>query len=196
MSKQNRFVRHSAIAAGILISALFPFRAIAEDAPPQVTVHRQQAGEFDAKGWTTARSTEGDFSVRMPAKFNDVSFADSTGNAPAAKMFTVGGQSTDGMKLSASRIVYRKSGTAKELFEKSALGTGEPSPLTPPKRFVFHGLPALDVSSANSSSIEFTRSVLVGEQVIVLTVESAIADGAVAKVLASKFFDSLVVSRK
>ena len=36
-----------------------------------MVVHRDDAGELDADGWTLAKSTNGNYSVDLPMKFKD-----------------------------------------------------------------------------------------------------------------------------
>jgi hypothetical protein len=47
--------------------------SLAQDKPPGLVMHRTQAGEQGADGWFLAQSTKGQFTLKLPVKFNDFS---------------------------------------------------------------------------------------------------------------------------
>src|SRR5262245_55810108 len=88
-------------------------------------MHRVQAGELDASGWTTAKSTEGRFSVRMPLKFNDFTVTESKPDTPVKRAFTVGARSSEKIAFVATRLEYRKgAAAAREHFASFEKGQG------------------------------------------------------------------------
>ena len=92
------------------VEYLSPFAvpAFAQAVPPGMKMRRIQAGEPDASGWRVAASTEGEFSVRLPLKFNDFTIGEGDSKAPMLHTFTVGAKSQEGIKFTATRIVYRQ----------------------------------------------------------------------------------------
>src|SRR5688572_32703673 len=75
--------------------------------PPSLVMHRKLAGEADADGWYTARSTKGGFSVRLPAQFNDFSIpASRQDNGHMAELDVVGTKIQDIGKFTATCIRY------------------------------------------------------------------------------------------
>src|SRR4030095_4903909 len=100
------FLRSLLLAA--LLSGTLTISAFAQATPPGMKMHRVQAGEPDASGWMIATSTEGGFSVRLPLKFNDFTLEESDAKAATLRSFIVGTKSQEGIKFSATRIVYRK----------------------------------------------------------------------------------------
>lgn len=106
-----------------LCCTTFATAAFGQALPPGMTMHRVQAGEPDASGWMVAASTEGGFSVRLPLKFNDFTIAESDPKAPALRTYVVGTKSQEGIKFSATRIVYRNGAeSAKRFFSRFEKG--------------------------------------------------------------------------
>src|SRR6266404_1378281 len=89
-----------------------------------VTLHRVQAGIPDKSGWVTAESTYGKFSVKVPVPFNDYTVEDTNSSHLVRKVETVGCTNSVGIKFTASRIFYRSSDTAANVFEKMKSGDG------------------------------------------------------------------------
>ena len=176
-----------------LLSTTLAISAIGQTLPPGMTMHRVQAGEPDTSGWMLASSTEGGFSVRLPLKFNDFTIAESDPKAPTARLFVVGGKSEEGIKLTATRIVYRKGAeSAKHFFSRFEKGLDlKPERITPQK---VGERPAVDIVLKRASDVGYQRAVLLDSDLILMIIESPRSRDATTQQLATPFFDSLVVS--
>jgi hypothetical protein len=170
---------------------------LAQALPPGMTMHRIQAGEPDASGWMIAKSTEGGFSVRLPLKFNDFTVAESDPEAAALRIFTVGAKSREGIKFTASRIVYRKgAASARQYFSRFERGEGlgfAPERVTPRK---LGGRPAVDLVIRKGAAVSFQRVVLLDPDLLLLAIESPSAHEAAVRQFVAPFFDSLVVDAR
>lgn len=179
----------------LLLSLLAAPFAVAESLPPGMTMHRVQAGAPDASGWMTAASTGGGFSVRLPIRFNDFTVVDLTGSAPTLRTDTVGGKSAEGLKFSATRIVYRRGAAgAREYFAQFASGAAfvpRPERLTP---LAVGGRPAVDLVVRHPGTVAHQRAVRLEKDVLLLVLEAPAGEEALARKLAGPFFESLAVT--
>lgn len=180
-----------------LLSGLSVISASAQTLPPGMKLHRVQAGEPDASGWMVATSTEGGFSVRLPLKFNDFTVAESDPKAPVLRTFTVGAKSQEGIKFSATRIVYRKGAeAAKSFFSRFAKGQdlgSTPERVTPRRIGERH---AVDLVLRGPSHVSYQRIVMLEADLLLMIVESPLSHEATARHFVTPFFDSLVVRAK
>jgi hypothetical protein len=174
---------------------MLPAPALAQALPPGMTMHRIQAGEPDAAGWMLAASTEGNFSVKLPLKFNDFTIAESDPAAAALRIYTVGARSGEGVKFTASRITYRKGAqSAKHFFANLEQGRGlatKPERVTPLR---LGGLHAVDLVIGNASSYSHQRAVLLRSDLLLMVVESPREHEELVRQFAPAFFDSLAVT--
>jgi hypothetical protein len=77
--------------------------------------HRLMAGQPDADGWYPATSTEGGFSVRLPAKFQDFTLPTIRG-----PMYIVGAERPDGTGFSATSYrVPNMQGAVEEMYGRA-----------------------------------------------------------------------------
>lgn len=184
-----------------LFVALFAFvltwqTAIAQSLPEGITMHRQMAGELDGSGWTTADSTEGGFSVRLPLKFNDFTVASPPSNKQVAMTYVVGGVTAGGVKYSAGRVAYRKKEAAKAYFTRFERGEAFAGMGALAKPHEVQGRKAVDLAVKKGRRHGFMRYVLLDGSLIFLVVEAEAEKSHM--IHASKvetFFDSLKVSR-
>ncbi len=181
----------------LLLSWAFMMSAFAQTIPSGMKMHRIQAGEPDASGWMVAASTEGGFSVRLPLKFNDFTIAERDPKAPVLRTFTVGAKSQEGIKFSATRIVYRKgSDTAKYFFARFEKGQdlgSTPERVTPQS---IGKRRAVDLVLRGASSVAYQRVVMLETDLLLMIVESPSSHDTTAQDFVNPFFDSLVVSAK
>lgn len=177
-----------------LLAGLFAGAAFAQTLPAGMTMHRLQAGEPDATGWMLAKSTEGGFSVRLPLKFNDFTLAESNPKAAALRTFTVGARSQEGIKFTATRIVYRKGAESAKYFfsrfEKGQDPGATPQRVTP---LDFRGRRAVDIVLARASDVSYQRVVLLDADLLLMVLESPRSHEASAQQFAAAFLDSLLV---
>src|SRR6267378_1920021 len=155
------------VAIILVVSA---YGADAQSLPPGMTMHRLQAGELDSSGWTTASSTEGGLCVRLPMKFNDFSMAARDGSA--AKAFTVGGKDPQGVKFSATRISYHRSGAAAKIVADLENGEGFASRARSLERLSFRGYRTVYLSVSDGRSVLYQRAILVEPDLVTLIVEA------------------------
>lgn len=156
-----------------------------------VTVHRAGAGSLDSSGWSIAASTHGNFAVRVPCLFNDLSLP---GSETLAGVDTIGCRSPDQRKYSASRFKYRQGASAARKYFDDLSGTRRLEGETARRRIMFNGFPAIEVEFRNSWSCGTTRSVLVGAEVMQLTVAGPASACTTLSVRAASFFASLQIT--
>ncbi len=170
--------------------------ASAQPLPEGMTMHRQGAGELDASGWTTAASTLGGFSVRLPLTFNDFTVAAPPSKGQVAKTFVVGAKSVEGVKFTAARMVYRKNDAAQSFFARIESGEAFAGNAAPGKSHRVQGRKAVDVSISSDRALGYFRYVLMDDSLISLVVEVPAARGdLIPSTMVQAFFDSLRVSR-
>lgn len=186
-----------ALLLASLLYAMLTISAFGQAPPPGMKMHRVQAGEPDASGWMPATSTEGGFSVRLPLKFNDFTIVEADPKAPALRTFTVGTKSQEGIKFSATRIVYRKGArSAKQIFSRFEKGLDLGST---PERITPHRIAekrAVDLVLKRASDVSYQRVVLLDADLLLMVVESPRSHEATAQQFAGPFFDSLVVGAR
>ena len=159
-------------------------------------MHRKGAGQLDASGWTTAESTRGGFSVRLPIRFNDFTVAVSDPDSPVVRLHAVGGTSNEGIKFLAARTVYRDDDAAKLYFSRLENGEGFPSRPDSVESHVFQGRKSVDLVFEDNGSIGHTRFVLLEGAAILLSVEiPAARRSLVGQEMIATYFDSLDVAR-
>ncbi len=71
---------------------------------PSMVMHRLQAGVPDSDGWCFASSTDGDFSVLLPIKFNDFTVRVKEEDGRVVTTYGLGSKDTDGIGFSAAEI--------------------------------------------------------------------------------------------
>lgn len=186
--------RHLRIALiAILLSAP---AASAQSLPEGITMHRQMAGELDASGWTSADSTQGGFSVRIPLKFNDFTVASPPSNKQVAMTYVVGGKNAGGVKYSAVRVAYRNKEAAKAYFARFERGEAFAGMGALAKPHRFQGRKAVDLAVKKDRRHGFMRYVLLDDSLIFLVVEAeADKSHMIHATKVETFFDSLKVSR-
>jgi hypothetical protein len=179
------------------LSTLFATAAFCQALSPGMTMHRVQAGEPDASGWMVAASTGGGFSVRLPLKFNDFTIAESDPKAPALRAFVVGTRSREGIKFSATRIVYRKGvESAKHFFARFERGQdlgSAPEHVTPVR---VGERRAVDLVLKRGPEVSYQRIVLLESDLLLMIVEYPRGEDATARPFVGPFFDSLRVSAR
>jgi hypothetical protein len=181
-----------------LLSGASTISAFAQAPLPGMKMHRIQAGEPDASGWMVATSTEGGFSVRLPLKFNDFTVVENDPKAPVLRAFAVGAKSQEGIKFSATRIVYRKGAeSAKYFFSRFQKGQDQggstPERVTPLR---LGERQAVDLVLGRASDVSYQRVVMLGSDLLLMIIESPRSYDATAQQFATPFFDSLVVDAR
>jgi hypothetical protein len=176
----------------LLLLMFQPLCAVA-DAPPSTFMHRLDAGNFDARGWAVAESTNGGFSVQMPGPFNDFSVSGDP-EGVAERIEGIGGKAPNGIVFTALKLVYKNPGTASEEYTKFKSGEGLPSAKIAPA--VVNRLDAVDISFADETSSTNERIVLDGESIFTLTVEWPTAKSTPALAMYLPFVESFKILPK
>lgn len=179
----------AALSALILIGPT----ASAQSLPEGTTTHRKQAGELDASGWTTAASTHGGFSVRLPLKFDD-STTETPNSSEIAKLFIVGGINAGKQTFMAMKMQLRGKDAPKHFFAR--IKTTGVHPGRAVKKFLLHGREVADLSLRGSEAFTYVRYVQLPDGVIMLRADIPRTRRTIpplAKI--RKFFDSLRISR-
>jgi len=159
-------------------------------------MHRQAAGKLDASGWTTADSTLGGFSVRLPLPFNDFTVAGSPSEGEVGKTFVVGAKSIEGVKFSAARTEYRNSGAVRSYFARIESGNAFAGKAARVEQRLVQGRKAVDVSMNDDASFGYFRYVLLDGSLITMVVEvPAASRDLISSAMVQTFFDSLRVTR-
>lgn len=183
--------------AGFFVFALLcmvaPLTALSQASRPALSMHRTQVGEPDSTGWMVAASTDGGFSVQLPLKFNDFTVTETDPKSAALRTHVVGAKSQEGIKFTASRIVYRKAAdSAKSFFSKfEKAGSRSSRPRGP---LQVAGRKAVDSAERKGNAVVYQRAVLLESDLLLMIVEAPREHEALVEGLTKRFFDSLRIS--
>lgn len=187
-------------ASAIVIAAVGACLAVGQSAlaqsapPPEMHMHRVQAGTLDATGWTLAASTEGAFSVRLPCKFNDYTVDIKEAGAIKGHLFMVGCDRADGVRFSAMRFQWVAPNGGQETYDRYVR-----EGLAPGATFrsdTFKGFPSVYSSYASGGKCAWARALHVGGEVLVVMVEPVHAPCTDLKAVADKYFDTAEVKSR
>ena len=154
-------------------------------------MHRSGAGQVDSTGWTDAKSTEGKFSVRLPAPFDDFTVKNSDEALQAGRFFVIGAITSEGVRLSATRASYDNPDSAEHYFrnwQRGGLLRGKQEYHRVTK---YQSFDAVEICASDDSSIVYARTILVKRNLLLQTVESPLSQRAAAEQLKATFFQSL-----
>jgi hypothetical protein len=184
----------SVLVAVCLIATAGASVAAVRQRPDGITMHRLHAGVLDAEGWTRAMSTEGRFAVSLPCRFEDLT-ADQRGrDVPVAMSYSVGCAGPNGGRFWASRIQYKGgANVALGYFRKNMHGKGIVAPPAYFTRWRYHGLPTVDLHSADPRICEYARILYVKPGLIVLIAQAPADRCNALETGTRKFFSSLTV---
>jgi hypothetical protein len=159
----------------------------------QVTMHRQAAGELDSEGWTTATSTDGHYSVKIPTKFSDFSVAHEDPNSIIEKSQVINGVTIQGVRLTTTRAQFRGGKeTAKKLFDQLKISGTKP-PYKSLKAMKMNGREALEGEIEKKDSLTTQRTVLLDGELFTMIIEYPKTQEAVGKRLAPVYFESVKI---
>ncbi len=179
-----------------LLACLASTAAVSAELPESMTMHRLQAGEPDESGWMLAASSQGGFSVRLPLKFNDFTVSESGAKSAVLLTHVVGAKSAEGIKFMASRIVYRDGlKSAKRFFANYRRGKdmgGETTRVFPHRIGEWQ---AVDVDFGDTGSVAYQRAVLLGADLLLLSIEGPREHDAAMQQLLPVFFTSLAINK-
>lgn len=156
-------------------------------------MHRVAAGTLDESGWTLAKSTEGEFTVKLPVQFNDFTTTESNPAEPVKRTFVVGGDRADGARFMAMRVEYRAGAqAAKQHYAGAKLTMERNGNLNQSKDLKFNRMPAWDATSCQlTTGCGSFRYVLAGDSIFMLVVEYPVAKRDDLRGQIDTFFKSL-----
>jgi hypothetical protein len=180
--------------ASITATFLVIMSAVAADQslPAGTRMHRVEAGALDAHGWTVAVSSAGNFSVRLPCRFNDFTTQEQDPAARVLKADTVACLRSDQGKFLATRIVYRQGKqAAEETFNKIQRDSelGNPGKVT---LSTFKGFKSIIIEEGDMGRCGLFRYVLVEADIVALIVDARRSCAEVRE-SADQFFSSLEI---
>ena len=187
--RKTKMLRLKGVTPSLTLAVLLlaVYSAFAADAP-DMTMHRTNVGELDETGWTTAKSTEGKFSVRLPNTFNDFTTRSKDPDSPADRVFVVG-TVIDGIKFAALRNTYTKPDGANYYYNRFVNG----ETFTGAKRIIgkYKGYPFAEIVTSDGRGTFYMRSVLVQEDLVTMMIEEPVTQKGVGATLKTTFFESL-----
>ena len=156
-------------------------------------MHRVAAGTLDEAGWTLAKSTEGEFTVKLPLQFNDFTTIENNPAEPVKRTFVVGGERADGARFLAMRVEYRAGAQAAKLHFVGAKTMMERNGnLNESKELKFNKMPAWDATSCQlTTGCGSVRYVLAGDTIFMLVAEYPVAKREDFRAQLDTFFKSL-----
>ena len=193
MRRPPRHLKGIKLILRILLGlVVLSFSSVANAQNPAGTVmHRSGAGQVDSTGWTDAKSTEGKFSVRLPAPFDDFTVKNSDEALQAGRFFVIGAVTSEGVRLSVTRASYDNPDSAEHYFRNwqgGGLLRGEQEYHRVTK---YQSFDAVEISASDDSSIVYARTILVKRHLLLQTVELPLSQRAAAERLKATFFQSL-----
>ncbi len=165
--------------------------AAAQAGKPTVVVHRDDAGELDADGWTRAKSTNGKYSVDLPMKFKDFTSTYDDPKSPITEAFGLSARMMQPIRFTTSRLHFRGGKEmARKQFEQIKAAAGK-RPYKTIKAMRMDQFEALEAELEVKKGRAIQRTVLLDEDLFTMIMEFAKAEEAAAMRLAPRFFKSV-----
>lgn len=179
--------RHLALALAAL-GLLATASAAGASPAERLKMHRSSAGTPGPDGWLEATSTAGNFSVRLPCRFNDFTLTPGAGDVVQGDALGCGSQ---GIKFAATRLRYRDAALASKFFE----GFAQPGmlPGATLERSPHRDRPAITRQFDNDGECGLMRIVRGSVDNVVMTVEAPAGQCSSASTVGMRFLDSLVI---
>lgn len=175
----------------LLAIAILLYCPISALAKPQMEMHRVQATTQDPSGWYLAESTNGLFSVLVPIPFNDFTIISEDPQIGKTTTHTVGGQSAEGVKFSATKspVIQGRSPASLEDLPQQFERTG--GTVTEIDSSLYAGYPSISFSVRGPQTGAYMRYVTTPTHVYVVTMEYPLDSSKKAENLKSFFLSSL-----
>jgi hypothetical protein len=167
---------------------------IAQPLPSGMIMNRLQAGELDKSGWTYAKSTNGNFSVQMPCKYNDFTMKDGDPPSVTLKTENLGCTMQNGAQFIVTRIVYRRGQPVAESLFSGARKNGFIHGATNKTR-IFKGYQSIDSEINDGRFYAWEKMIQLKSDNMLIGMQVPVGASAGYKKLAERFFDSLEVER-
>jgi len=177
-----------AVAVGCWL-ALSVSIAVAE---PKLEMHRSAVNAIDKSGWQLAASSHGGFSVRMPIPFNDFSIRDTDPNATNPVIHTVGGKSSEGIKISVTEVpITPRSKVAADLGTiPEQIGRSPGTKISDVRRDSKGGIDSISFLASRPETSAYMRTIKTSKAVYSLTIEFPNAQRATVDAVKDEFFGS------
>ena len=176
--------------------SVVPPPTVGQKAPAGLTMHRQQAGTPNAKGWYDAKSTEGHFSVSLPIPFNDFTVKVKEKDGTEVVSYVIGSTSKEGFKFSATEMLNAR--TTREFDTRAYVEkfkSDKRNTVSNETQFELDGHSAVQFHVSNAQQSAFMRAIVFPSGVLLLIVEYPTRLEKNVVSLAQNFFDSLRIER-
>jgi len=164
--------------------------AITAFAAGEIRSHRTQVGDFSGGAWALAESTEGRFSVLMPAPFDDYTQASNTGDDRHGYFLRAKLPGTT-TAFQAMRAEYADAAESakncRRAREESLFGDS----LKSRRVFELDGHTAIEMTTVDGVLWMRMRIICLDTEGMILTVAALVAHADEGESMSSRFFDSL-----
>ncbi len=165
--------------------------AYAQTETPKVTMYRQAAGELDDSGWTTATSTKGGYSVKLPGKFNDFTVLHENPKSLVDQAHMLSATMLQRVRFTTTRVHFHSGlSAARKQFENLKSPRGK-SPYKNLREMKLNDHEAIEGEIETKRGLLIQRTVLLDDDLFTMIVEYSKTQEAVVKRLAPLFFDSV-----
>lgn len=165
--------------------------SVAQTEKPKITMHRQAAGELDDSGWTTATSTKGGYSVKLPSKFNDFTVLHENPKSLVDQAHVLSATMLQRIRFTTTRVHFHNGlSTARKQFENLKSPKGK-LPYKKLKAMTLNNHEAIEGEIETNQGSLMQRTVLLDEDLFTMLVEYSKTQEAVVQRLAPLFFDSV-----
>ena len=153
--------------------------------------HRTAAGTFTAKSWERAESTEGRFSILMPAPFDD--YTQESNTSAALHGYYLRAKLPDTTLFSALRAEYEDAKTAARICRKNRDENPWGATLKSRRTLKVEGRDAIEMTIDDGRLWMTMRVICLETEGMILQIASLAPNAAYAQSVAGKFFDSLKI---
>jgi hypothetical protein len=140
-----------------------------------------------------AESTHGSFSVLLPIPFNDFTLTATDPKSGTTKTYTVGAQSAEGMKFSATEMPIPPGKNPPDFDQIPQSFARDGQQVSDVIKAPFSGWPSVSLSVVGPRSGAYIRYVRTSGSMITLILEYPAAHRSEAAMLRSRFMDSLKI---
>ena len=167
----------------------------AAQAQPKLEMHRSNVNALDKSGWQLAVSSHGGFSVRMPIPFNDFSIHASDPNTGDSVTHTVGGKSTEGIKISVTEmpITPRSKVPADLATIPEQIGRSPGTKISDVRRDSKGDVASISFLASGPATSAYMRTVKTSKAVYSLTIEFPNAHRPTVDAVKDEFFGSFKI---
>jgi hypothetical protein len=177
----------------LLAASLGLVRVEAAETTTQAPSSSSHAPEANAERWETTASSQGRFSIRLPFRASTSSFHETDPTKDLQYGYFIGGAVDPDIRFLANRFMYRGGKAMAESYLKVAAAPAcdgcAVSKSAPIAQGQYKGV---DTEVSVPGAVRFSRTVLVGSDLIVLMVVARSGREQEARSDARRFFDSLV----